>query len=86
MELVRFLGTPASTYARRVWVSPARARSKSLAARSSAAGGRSEGLCGVTFSVEVDWIGGVCTPFVVGAGAGAIAGSLFAIKVVDAYI
>lgn len=44
--LVRFLGTPAETYCERVEVSPARARSKSLAARSRAAGGSSDGDLG----------------------------------------
>jgi len=41
-ELVRFLGMPALTYCERVDVSPLRARSKRRAARSRAAGGRSE--------------------------------------------
>jgi hypothetical protein len=42
-EFVRFLGIPAVMYWCRVGVVPARARSKSLAAKSRAAGGREEG-------------------------------------------
>lgn len=58
---VRFGGTPASRYWPRVLVVPARARSKSFAARSSAAGGRSEADRGGVVegcSVDVDGCGG----------------------------
>lgn len=47
--LVRFGGIPALTYCCRTGVAPVRARSKSLAARERAAGGRDDG------SVDWDW-------------------------------
>jgi len=49
--LVRLAGIPAVRYCARVEVSPERARSKILAARSSAAGGRELGSVGGVVSV-----------------------------------
>ncbi len=58
-EFVRFLGTPADMYWESVCVLPVRARSKSFAARSRAAGGRSSTDCGFV---------GFDVPFVVSGG------------------